>query len=375
MRRAKYPAGARDGQAELIGLVLRVLPLVDYGRLVKATLLARVMAYVAATSSSLSQAASQLRLAVGDETLRQAWRASLPNEEQLLAFLQASLLPWRKRLRRASRKRGFDIAIDVHHRPYYGQACADTVRGQAKQGTKRFWSVATAALVFGGQRLTLALLPVTTNRLEEVLAALWIQLKTLGIHPRRLLLDRGFYGAKVVTWLQQHRLPFVMPMIRRGRPPRGRRPGTGTAPFFQRGRRGFTSYTWRQRKGGPQVTVQVAIVPHCDRRRRPLVYLYGGHMPSLTYCQQLYRRRFGIESSYRQARQARAWTTSREPRWRRLLIVLSFVLRNRWLSHSAATREHPRSQPLTFRLFLHALQRTLENSLPTIPGPTTCALG
>ena len=44
-----------------------------------------------------------------------------------------------------------------------------------------------------------------------------------------------------------------------------------------------------------------------------------------------YRRRFGVETSYRCAGQVRGWTTSRNPAYRFLLIGLSFFLLNVWL--------------------------------------------
>jgi putative transposase len=46
---------------------------------------------------------------------------------------------------------------------------------------------------------------------------------------------------------------------------------------------------------------------------------------------RLYRRRFGIETSYRCARQVRGWTTSNNPVYRFLLMALSFLLLNVWL--------------------------------------------
>jgi IS4 transposase len=46
---------------------------------------------------------------------------------------------------------------------------------------------------------------------------------------------------------------------------------------------------------------------------------------------RLYRRRFGIETSYRCAAQVRGWTTSRNPAYRFLLLGLSFFVTNVWL--------------------------------------------
>src|SRR3990170_4806051 len=44
-----------------------------------------------------------------------------------------------------------------------------------------------------------------------------------------------------------------------------------------------------------------------------------------------YRRRFGIESSYRCTGQVRGWTTSNNPAYRFVLIAVSFFLLNVWV--------------------------------------------
>src|SRR6266581_4122672 len=74
-------------------------------------------------------------------------------ERRLNAALAAELPP---RVRRQAQ----EVAIDYHDRPYYGkgtQAQGLWVRGQAKDGTTRFYRVATAYVVLNGLRLTLAL--------------------------------------------------------------------------------------------------------------------------------------------------------------------------------------------------------------------------
>jgi hypothetical protein len=52
---------------------------------------------------------------------------------------------------------------------------------------------------------------------------------------------------------------------------------------------------------------------------------------SLKRIYSTYRGRFGIESSYRQSRQARIFTSSRKPWYRLLIFGLSMMLRNLWL--------------------------------------------
>lgn len=370
MRRTQYAQASSAWQAQVVNLLLETLPLVDYGRSVTRSLLARTLVWMSVVRSTVAAAPRRFGISASDETLRKAVRASLPEIDQLPRLLEASLSAAQRRwLQRARRKRGFDVAIDLHHQPYYGKKQAGVFRGQAKLGTKHFWSIATAAIVYRGERLTLAQAPVFCNRMQDVLEALWPQLQSLGVKVRRLLLDRGFYSAPVVSWLQARRLAFLMPMIRRGRAPRKGHSGTGTAPFFVRGRKGLETYTWKQRKSRRKVTVQVAIVPPQDRRCRPLVFVYAGRLPNLRYAAWLYKKRFGIETTYRQARQSRGWTTSRDERWRRLLIVLSFVIQNVWLLLRGDPQRTPRRQRLTYALFLDLLIQTLRQELSQLtPG-------
>ena len=56
-----------------------------------------------------------------------------------------------------TRRHAQEVAIDYHDRPYYGkgtQAEGLWVRGHAKDGTTRFYRVATAYVVLNGLRLT-----------------------------------------------------------------------------------------------------------------------------------------------------------------------------------------------------------------------------
>jgi IS4 transposase len=51
---------------------------------------------------------------------------------------------------------------------------------------------------------------------------------------------------------------------------------------------------------------------------------------SPTAVREAYRKRFGIETSYRQLNQSRSRTSSRDPLYRLLLVGLSLFLRNVW---------------------------------------------
>src|SRR5207344_176391 len=80
--------------------------------------------------------------------------------EELPALEQQLNAAWAAEVPPHVRRRGQEVAIDYHDRPYYGkgdQAQALWVRGKAKDGTTRFYRVATAYLVLNGLQVTLAL--------------------------------------------------------------------------------------------------------------------------------------------------------------------------------------------------------------------------
>jgi putative transposase len=88
---------------------------------------------------------------------------------------------------------------------------------------------------------------------------------------------------------------------------------------------------------------------------------------------QRYRRRFGIESTYRQLNPLRARTASRNPALRFFLLGLGFLLLNiwvllRWLTTRLIARGPARWDEDAFRLFrfIAFLRRAIEHALGTI---------
>ena len=96
---------------------------------------------------------------------------------------------------------------------------------------------------------------------------------------------------------------------------------------------GWTTYAWRPRDGGRRVSVDLCV---CRRRRRDRkghrVFLYAcwGVRADPDWVRAVYRRRFGIETSYRQMNRARIRTTTRRPALRLLFVGVALLLRNLW---------------------------------------------
>ena len=319
------------------GLLADRLRLADYKRTCPARTLLAVVFAACARLTSLSAAAAGLRKAPSPETVRKALLANLPEpgrlEQRLNDALRASTPA-----RLGGRHR---VAVDLTLIPYHGthqHDASELYRGQVKGGTTHFHAYATAYLIRRGQRVTAALTYVRQGEdLAGVLGRLLATARLAGVRPQLLLLDRGFYSVGVIRYLQAARQPFLMPVPIRGRKadhPKG--PG-GTRVFTSWRRGGFGRY--RLTEAGGRVAT-VGVVVHCRNRagrrgkrgREHLVYAYWGFdPPSPWQVSQVYRTRFGVESSYRQMNQCRARTCTRSPAVRLFLVGVALVLRNVWV--------------------------------------------
>ena len=226
-------------------------------------------------------------------------------------------------LPKALRRRRYPLAIDLTLIPYHGEpylSPAEIYRGEPKSGTSHFHAYATAYVVRDGRRFTVAMTRVLYGEpIKEVVQRLLQQASRIGVKPRYLLLDRGFYNVEVVRYLQAARYPFLMPVARRGRKPRDPEKSQSVWRFFTWKRSGWSQHRWRD-PDGRLATVGVCVVygrfgRRGQRRRlRALVYAYWGfHPPSCDWVRETYRTRFAIETTYRQMNQARIRTCTRDP--------------------------------------------------------------
>jgi hypothetical protein len=190
-------------------------------------------------------------------------------------------------------------------------------------------------VVAAGWRYTLAITWVKEKeKPAAVLDRLWQQVSASRIACQMVLLDRYFFTVPVMTWLQAHNLPFIIPVVMRGRKPK---PGTKAKGMRSRraDRAGTSDYT--HHAGKESVTFRLVITYKTYRHRRTnkraakkLFFATWKVWLAPTDVRETYRRRFGIETSYRQLNQSRSRTSSRDPLYRLLLVGLALFLRNLW---------------------------------------------
>ena len=388
MRQQQYTLSCKDVSRWAVGWLTQALGWTTQVGSVSSELLVQLLVRAAAEMRSLSAIVHEAGAAPSLETIRQALALCLPATPE--ALLPATTKALHARLPKSLRRRPRTMAIDWHLRPYYGNPKTPGIfRGQAKASTKTFFAYASLLVIRRGQTFTVGLTHVVNGEEQTaVIARLLEQARHAGLGVRRLLLDRGFYAATTIHWLQQASIAFVMPMIRRGRSGRRTADCTGTAQFFIARRRGWATHTWtaRPRRGGRKqaaltVTVDVCMAPRLGRRGKkkgPLVFACHGVHCAPCEVVAWYRKRFRIETSYRQLGEGLATTCSTNRVYRLLLVAIALVLRNLWVwlhwvilaerRESARTMCHDK---LPLRKMTYWIMRWLDKTLGVQPGVIT----
>ena len=259
-----------------------------------------------------------------------------------------------------------EIALDVQQIPFYGKIRASEAdwiwTRRARQGTTHFYVYASAYVIYRGQRVTLAVYPARLSQgLLGVLRQVWQRLEALRVRVRCLFLDREFYQVAILRFLQEEvRVPFCM-----AAPQKGGQDGSGLKGLAAHQPPGLYPYTVRSPKEGA-IDVTVALVGHYlkgrwhKHQRVRYTYVLYRFPWAFSAIHDKYRRRFGIESSYRIAGQARARTTSPQSVLRLWWISLALVLQNLWVWLQWACLAQPRKggRKIHYRRFSFFRMRT-----------------
>jgi putative transposase len=309
----------------------------------------------AARLTSIFAACRDLANAPSQQAVFDALEASLPRTLPVLEKrLNGALTGWWSR---HLPRRRWQVAIDWHLTPYYGEAFKsrnELYRSKQRQGTTHFHAYATACIVQYGHRYTLALTWVRRHESTvTVLRRLLARLRELAVNIKVLLLDRAFFTAAVAAFLQGEQVPFLMPVMFRGRRPTKKpKPGAKkTLRWLKRQKAGWYRHTLK----GVEISVCVAYrtyYHHKKRKRRQQKLLFAAWRVrgTPTEIRERYRKRFGIESSFRQLRQARITTCTRNPHLRLVFVAIALLLRNLWVWIHATLLAEGRGEAMTLRL-------------------------
>ena len=281
-----------------------------------------------AECSSLEAACADLEEVADSNTVREYVNKNLP-ADQLSEQEEDANQALAECIPEKMERKDIEIAVDFHDEPFYGKletTRAVTCSGQAKKGTTHFVRIATAYVIWRQVRLTLAVHYVLPKeKALDVLKILLKRLKSLGFEAKVLYLDKGFAATPIITYLTAQQQPAII-----ANPIRGKAGGTRA---LCQGRSSYTTdYTFTD---GTQATIamKASLVPDKTgkRRRKWLAFIVILLDWPVEKIYREYRRRFGIECSYRLLRRVRATTTSRNPALRFFLLSIGLIMTNAWV--------------------------------------------
>ena len=227
------------------------------------------------------------------------------------------------------------VAIDEHLVGWYGKSSDSQyiTRSKSKNGTSRFYSLATVHCVAGGSRAALgARLVKKTDNDGDVVSKLLEKCSELRIRSSRVLLDRGFFSVDVIQTLNLYGKAFIMPAIKG--------PGIKKAimEHANKKRPAVSEYTMTSREGYTATFTLVILkkTPEPDEVKketdRYIVFATNVRARSkqdlISKIPDEYKKRWGIETGYACMERVRPRTSSRNDSIRILLMYLPLVVYN-----------------------------------------------
>jgi putative transposase len=272
-----------------------------------------------------------------------------------------------------------EFAMDITYIPYHGKPKkddAEIVRSKAKDGTTHFHAYATLYVILLGKRFTLALKYVKkgTSNLEIISHFMDI-IKSLDITVKKLYLDKGFCEVEVINYLKQRNIDAIIALPLKGKAIKANLKGRKSK---------IICYTMKSPKTKATATFDLSLVCKYSKKKynrkgaRYFAYALIGTIPKPKKVFSEYRKRFGIESSYRIMNRARARTSSRSPEIRLLYVAISLIIQNAWVyfnwSYMRERKQGVRkaNEGMTFYEFLDSIIQGCKAFLGKVTFIVTC---
>lgn len=222
------------------------------------------------------------------------------------------------------------------------------------RGTSTAEAYMTARTVGTNLQFHLACIPVTRHEFNPYFVRRTLdEVRQLHVRPRLLLMDREFYAVDVMRTISRACLRFLMPAVCTAGIRKAMRE-------FEDGGRGPVSGYVLRAQNGDEFRCTLAIVPRADPsdgdRHIGFVTNTGGCTPEdLMSLPEEYRKRWGIETGYRDAKRVMPHTTSRKDAVRLVLFFLSLIVSNIWMYARAKSKRVVKLAVLLTCMIRHAV--------------------
>ncbi len=225
-----------------------------------------------------------------------------------------------------------EFAMDITFIPYHGKPKKyddEVVRSKAKNGTTHFHAYATLYVIFCGKRFTLALKYIKKGTPNLEIVSYFVDIiQSLNITIKKLYLDKGFCEVEVINHLKQRNTNAIIALPLKGKAIKANLKGRKSK---------IMEYTMKSPKTNATATFNLALVCRYSKKKynrkgvKYFAYALIGTIPKPGRIFEEYRKRFGIESSYRIMNRSRARTSSRSPELRLLYVAISLIIQNAWV--------------------------------------------
>ena len=251
--------------------------------------------------------------------------------------------------------RRWTTAIDTHYEPFYGESTNEWIhRYKPDKGCKGSYKFITISIVIGDMKFTLLALPVMRGEYQEDLVEELINLARKHLRINLVLLDRGFYAGNIADRLKALQINYIIfaPQNKKNKKFLGETPEFSSRFLYHE------LPTYRIKNPG-KVKVKLLIIKDFVDWKSLFIYDWIfctnlSNLKALSYV-KLYKKRWGIETTYRMFGKFRITTTSINPIVRYFLFLVVILIYNLWKFFNILTKKELTFKTFVFILFLNDL--------------------
>jgi Transposase DDE domain len=215
-------------------------------------------------------------------------------------------------------------AIDYTKVPYYGTFNRYVTRSRHQDGTNQFYEYATISIVQDGLRLCVYSMPITLLDVKvDVVRELVEEAGKRGVKISLVLMDRAFFTTACLDLLRGMSLDFITPCVCNARI---------QSAVDSLGKEGVLPFSIHE--NDPKRVAPFTMVVCWSKKTGKLIpfatNVEGSAKKLVRTIPSEYRKRWGIETSFRKVKEVHGRTLSPSPAIRLAYFMTSMILYNLW---------------------------------------------
>ena len=212
-----------------------------------------------------------------------------------------------------------------------------STRSKHEDGTNRFYEYATISIVQDGLRLCVYSRPVTLLDVKvDVVRELMEEAEKRGVKISLLLMDRAFFTTECINLIRGSGMDFITPCVCNARI---------QGAVSSLGKEGALPFSIHDNDSKTEASFTMVVYWSKTKRKLiPFATNIGENAKKLVgTIPKEYRRRWGIETSFRKVKEVHGRTLSPSPAIRLAYFMTAMILYNLWQTINLKLRDEDRS--------------------------------